>query len=72
MMKECTGMTLHQYLTHYRIKTAQKNLITTYDTINVIAWKSGFRTVAYFIKIFKEQVGVTPKKYRKEHQQFLF
>ena len=72
MMKECTGMTLHQYLTHYRIKTAQKNLITTYDTINVIAWKSGFRTVAYFIKTFKEQVGVTPKKYRKEHQQFLF
>ena len=72
MIKECTGMTLHQYLTHYRIKTAQKNLITTHDAINVIAWKSGFRTVAYFIKTFKEQVGVTPKNYRKEHMQFLF
>lgn len=72
IFKNCTGKTLHQYLIQYRIKTAQKNLITTNDAINIIAWKSGFRTVAYFIKTFKEQVGVTPKNYRKEHQQFLF
>lgn len=72
MIKECTGKTLHQYLIQYRIKAAQKNLITTNDAINVIAWKSGFRSVAYFIKTFKEQVGVTPKVYRKEHIQFLF
>lgn len=70
-IKECTGMTLHQYLTNYRIKIAQKNLISTDDAINVIAWKSGFCTVSYFIKTFKEQVGVTPKNYRKQHMQFL-
>ncbi len=72
LFKQCTGKTLHQYLIQYRIKIAKKNLITTDDAINVIAWKSGFHSVAYFIKIFKEQVGVTPKIYRKEHMQFLF
>lgn len=72
LFKQCTGKTLHQYLIQYRIKIAKKNLITTDDAINIIAWKSGFHSVAYFIKIFKEQVGVTPKIYRKEHMQFLF
>ena len=72
LMKQHTGKTLHQYLIQYRIKIAKKNLITTDDAINIIAWKSGFRSAAYFIKIFKEEVGVTPKVYRKEHIQFLF
>lgn len=72
MIKQYTGKSLHQYLICYRIKIAQKNLITTDDTIHVIAWKSGFHSTAYFIKTFKEQVGVTPKVYRKEHIQFLF
>lgn len=72
LFKQCTGKTLHQYLIQYRIKIAKKNLITTDDAINIIAWKSGFHSVAYFIKIFKEQVGITPKTYRKEHMQYLF
>jgi len=72
LMKQYTGRTLHQYLIQYRIKIAQKNLTTTDDAISIIAWKSGFRSAAYFIKIFKEEVGVTPKVYRKEHIPFLF
>lgn len=71
MIKQCTGKTLHQYLIEYRIKMAQKNLITTDDSINTIAWKSGFHSVAYFIKMFKEHVGITPKAYRREHIQLL-
>lgn len=72
LVKECTGVTLHQYIIQYRIKIAKKKLITTDDSISNIAWKSGFHSTAYFIKIFKSQVGITPQTYRKEHIPFLF
>ena len=60
MMKDYTGKSLHQYLISYRLKIAKENLITTDDSINIIAWKSGFQSTAYFIKAFKEQTGMTP------------
>ena len=72
MMKDYTGKSLHQYLISYRLKIAKENLTTTDDSINIIAWKSGFQSTAYFIKAFKEQTGMTPGKYRKEYIPFLF
>ena len=72
MIKQHTGQSLHQYLIAYRIKMAKKKLITTDDAISSIAWKSGFHSPAYFIKMFKEQTGMTPGAYRKERMQFLF
>lgn len=72
MIKKHTGHSLHQYLIDYRIKMAKKKLITTDDAISVIAWKSGFPSTAYFIKIFKEKVGITPGSYRKDRLQHLF
>ena len=69
MMKDYTGKSLHQYLISYRLKIAKKNLTTTDDSINIIAWKSGFQSTAYFIKAFKEQTGMTP---RKDYIPFLF
>lgn len=64
MMKDYTGKSLHQYLISYRLKMAKENLITTDDSINTIAWKSGFQSTSYFSKTFKEQIGMTPKQYR--------
>lgn len=72
LIKQYTGKSLHQYLISYRLKMAKENLISTDDSINIIAWKSGFHSTAYFIKIFKEYTGVTPRTYRREHMQFLF
>jgi len=72
MIRQCTGQSLHQYLISYRIKMAQKKLITANDPISTVAWKSGFQSPAYFIKQFKAHVGVTPNVYRKEHLRVLF
>ena len=72
MIRQCTGQSLHQHLISYRIKMAQKNLITTNDSVSTVAWKSGFQSPAYFIKQFKAHVGVTPNAYRKEHLHALF
>lgn len=59
MMKNYTSKSLHQYLISYRLKIAKENLINTDDSINIIAWKSGFQSTAYFIKTFKEQTGTS-------------
>ena len=72
MMKDYSGKSLHQYLISYRLKIAKENLITTDDSINIIAWKSGFQSTAYFIKVFKNQTSMTPKQYRNTFSQFFF
>ncbi len=72
MMKQYTGKSLHQYLISYRLKIAKENLVTTDDSINIIAWKSGFQSTAYFIKAFKAETGMSPGKYRNKHIPFLF
>lgn len=65
IIKEQTGKTLHQYLVYYRLRIAKNLLLTTQYDIEHIAWKSGFSSTAYFIKIFREHTGTTPNKYRK-------
>lgn len=64
IFKEETGKTLHKYLMYYRLQIAKDYLLTTKYDISQIAWRSGFCSSAYFIKIFKENVGMTPKEYR--------
>lgn len=66
MIKQETGKTLHQYLTYYRIQIAKNYLVTTNYDMEQIAWLSGFCSSAYFIKTFRQQNGITPKKYRSE------
>ncbi len=65
LMKEATGMSLKQYILYYRIQSAKDLLINSEASIDEIAWRSGFGVSAYFIKRFKESLGVTPLNYRK-------
>ena len=69
LMKKHTGKTLHQYLLSYRIRLAKNLLITTNTDIGTVAWKCGFNTSAYFIKIFKNHTGLTPGEYRKKNME---
>ena len=65
LIKQETGKTLHKYLVYYRMQIAKDFLITTEYDISEIAWRTGFCSSAYFIKIFRENIGITPKEYRK-------
>ncbi|MBE6688959.1 MAG: helix-turn-helix transcriptional regulator [Ruminococcaceae bacterium] len=65
IVSRAAGMSLRQYLTRYRLKMAQNFLITTELDINVIAWRCGFNSTAYFIRLFREFFGITPGAYRK-------
>lgn len=68
IIKEETGKTLHQFLIYYRLRLARDLLITTQYNVSEIAWKCGFGTAAYFTKIFRQNMDVTPKEYRKQNE----
>ena len=69
MIKQETGKTLHKYLIYYRLQIAKDFLLTTQYDISEIAWRSGFCSAAYFIKIFRENICITPKEYRQTKMQ---
>ena len=69
VFKTCTGMTFYDYLTVYRIRKAEIQLVNTNDSVSSIASASGFSSVKTFDRVFKEQIGTSPLKFRKQHQK---
>ncbi len=65
LIKQETGKTLHQYIIYYRLQIAKDYLITTQFDMSKIAEICGFCSSAYFTKLFRQNIGMTPKEYRK-------
>jgi len=53
------------YLTNWRVRQAQKLLLTDNSNISEIATKVGYRSEAAFNRIFKSKTGQTPAVYRR-------
>lgn len=66
LFKNYTGKTPAEFLLDKRISTAKIYLLTTDFTVEEIAEKSGFSSLAYFDYKFKKASGTTPTKYRKQ------
>jgi AraC-like DNA-binding protein len=64
IVKEETGETFHEYLSALRIEEAKKYLIEGNINVQDICKKVGYTNVPHFIKIFKNNTGLTPAKYR--------
>ncbi len=58
------GQTPIEFLNTYRLERACVLLINTTASITDIAYSCGFYDASYFVKIFKKQKGMTPKKFR--------
>lgn len=65
VFKQNVGLPPHLYLTHRRIITAKKLLLTG-QPISDIALQIGFVDQSHFTNRFKRIVGVTPGQYRQE------
>lgn len=63
-MKKEYQMTPNQILTDIRIKNAKKLLADPSFSCADIAEMVGFSSSAYFSKIFKQHVGISPQEYR--------
>ena len=66
LFKKETGSTLTEYVNRKRVEHAIFLLNSTNLQIQEIAAACGIPDVNYFTKIFKKQVGNTPKEYREK------
>lgn len=63
------GKTISNYILEKRIHKSKELLSFTSEPIGVISMKIGYDNFAYFSKIFKEKVGMSPNEYRKTHRK---
>lgn len=64
LFKRQEGVTFEQYLRRVRIVRAQQMLDDTPFSVERIGRLAGFRTRHHFHAVFKEVVGITPRRYR--------
>lgn len=64
MFKKHMGRSFTEYLNHYRVSAAESLLTTTNKNITEIALETGFSDCGYFIKVFKQQKGISPRKFK--------
>jgi len=65
VFKDEMGENLSNYLNRLRVEKAAAMLITTNEPIGEIAVNCGFEDQSWFSKIFKNNTGFTPGKYRE-------
>lgn len=64
IFNQMTGKSPIQYLNYYRIEMACDMLLTTDLSITDICLNCGFNDLSYFIKTFKKEKNISPKKFR--------
>ena len=63
IIKQITGMPLHQYLIHIRLMHAADLLEAGMFSVSKIAEQCGFCDISYFSKCFKKHFGINPSEY---------
>ena len=64
--KASTGMTFVSYLTHLRVNIAAEMLRSPEQSIGQIAAATGFPDQSYFGRVFRQQFGMPPIKFRSQ------
>ncbi|BBI32996.1 AraC family transcriptional regulator [Cohnella abietis] len=67
IFKDVTGVTLFEYVYRKRINEA-KILFLLHPSLSVteVSFRLGFKHLAHFSRLFKQQVKITPEGYKKE------
>ena len=66
------GITPSEYIINVRISAACELLLNTDTPVSEVGRLVGYPDPCFFSKIFKANVGISPKEYRKKHQASLF
>ncbi|HEY1536734.1 MAG TPA: AraC family transcriptional regulator [Polyangiaceae bacterium] len=67
--KETFGVSCHRWLTERRVERAQALLVSTETPLADIAIQAGFGDQPAFTRTFRQVVGVTPAKWRREQRR---
>jgi AraC-like DNA-binding protein len=68
LFKKATGSSFHVYLQKFRITEAIKLLLSTDYNITQVTSFVGYNDVNFFIRIFKQHVGLPPLQYRNMYK----
>ena len=60
-----SGFLYRDYIVHLRLEYAKKLLLSTKLSVADICAKVGYANTSYFVRIFRENTGVTPSKFRQ-------
>ena len=66
--KEHTGVNFNEYLKRLRIEEAKNLLEKGTFKVYEVAERCGFSDVKYFMKIFREETGMSPTEWSKKHE----
>ena len=67
--KKYANMTLTEYFMQIKMERASALLLDTFDSVETIAYKTGFQSTTGFIKAFSKIYKMTPHKYRQKFSQ---
>ena len=70
--KEHTGVNFNEYLKRLRIDEAKKLLEKGTYKVYEVAERCGFSDVKYFMKIFREETGMSPTEWSKKHESWYY
>ena len=69
-IREATGgKTFMQFVNRYRLRHASQLLTATDDSIEQIAFSSGFNNRQTFARIFRDEFGMSPSDFRRASQE---
>ncbi|MCC7092787.1 MAG: helix-turn-helix transcriptional regulator, partial [Ignavibacteriaceae bacterium] len=66
LLKQETGKTALELIHLYVISEAKNMLVTGEQSISEIAYRLGFENPPYFSRLFKKEVGVSPKEFKHQ------
>lgn len=67
LFKHTTGSSLMQYVIQRRMGEAQTLLLVTDLPITQIAQQVGYSNLSHFVKMFTQNIGISPRTYRKQY-----
>ncbi len=67
--KAVTGLTPSEYVNRIRIDYAAQLFRSTEESIEDVIENCGFENVSYFYRLFRNQMGTTPRAYRQANQR---
>ena len=66
LLKQETGKTALELIHLYVVSEAKNLLVAGEHSISEIAYKLGFENPPYFSRLFKKEVGVSPKEFKNQ------
>ena len=68
LVKEHTGRTVVEWITHHRMTLARQLLLTTDDSLEQVAERLGFASVSHFHRTFRAHHDLSPGAWRLAHR----